>query len=81
MLGLKIQTAVMALTASATVINHIASYFAIVAVEAIIIVAVVVAVLTIGSAANSVVPIDFVIVIDTTGFKNHRLILNQSPAD
>jgi len=74
MLGLKIQTAVMALTASATAINHIASYFAIVAV--------VVAVLTIGSAANSVVPIDFVIVvIDTTGFKNHRLILNQSHLD
>jgi len=81
MLGLKQQT-IMALTASATVINHIVSYFAIVAVEAIIIVAVVVAVLTIGSAANSVVPIDFVIVvIDTTGFKNHRLILNQSLLD
>jgi len=62
---------------AATAFNHIVDSAAFDSVEAIIIVAVAVVHLT----TNSIMAIDFdfaFIVIDTTGFKNHHLILNQS---
>ena len=69
----------MVLTA-ATAFNHIVDSAAFDFVEAIIIVAVV-AVAVVLLTTNSIMAIDFdsaFIVIDTTGFKNHHLILNQS---